>query len=281
MAEMTRYKEHQMFPPFDFGKWRAVDDRVRGGSSCSHLDPVKIDVKGHVVRASREDEKGKEMIRKSSNKLAARFWGHLDIKTLGGAGFASQVFRYSPHPVHFPRTKYAGIVISAMPDPLNFCKDTNQPSEFTVVIKTSPTSPILHHLKTSGSPRAAQLVYESRFILNKGDKTGMIPSEENFYLPWNDFKATYRGREINPEEPRWAPLDTSSIYEVSLMCRSNFGKQEGDFGLIITGISAWEKDSSNQETESGCLSVMTAWVRNVMGWDRGIRLEEGFDEKKA
>ncbi|KAK5691044.1 hypothetical protein LTR97_011696 [Elasticomyces elasticus] len=45
--------------------WTASDDSVRGGKSSSHLDISAAD-------------------------STARFYGHLDIKTLGGAGFASQ-----------------------------------------------------------------------------------------------------------------------------------------------------------------------------------------------
>ncbi|ELQ38769.1 CIA30 family protein [Pyricularia oryzae Y34] len=51
--------------PWDEAGFTAVDDRVRGGSSVSHL----------IVNADR---------------TAATFNGTLDTKTLGGAGFASQ-----------------------------------------------------------------------------------------------------------------------------------------------------------------------------------------------
>ncbi|KAF5653212.1 complex i intermediate-associated 30 [Fusarium sp. NRRL 25303] len=48
---------------WDSGLWTASDDRVRGGSSISHL---------------------------YTHPTQAKFYGHLDTKTLGGAGFASQ-----------------------------------------------------------------------------------------------------------------------------------------------------------------------------------------------
>lgn len=48
--------------------WTAVDDRVRGGSSRSYLDPIE-------------------------NSTYIRFAGTLDTTTLGGAGFASQSTR--------------------------------------------------------------------------------------------------------------------------------------------------------------------------------------------
>ena len=31
-----------VFPPWHFDRWTAVDDRVRGGASVSHLEPVKV-----------------------------------------------------------------------------------------------------------------------------------------------------------------------------------------------------------------------------------------------
>lgn len=33
-----------IFPPFDAPtRWRAVDDRIRGGSSTSHMEPIRHD----------------------------------------------------------------------------------------------------------------------------------------------------------------------------------------------------------------------------------------------
>ena len=35
-----------LFPPFHAPeKWRAVDDRIRGGSSTSHLEPIRHESK--------------------------------------------------------------------------------------------------------------------------------------------------------------------------------------------------------------------------------------------
>ncbi|KAJ5163946.1 uncharacterized protein N7500_005776 [Penicillium coprophilum] len=50
-------------PDWDINRWTASDDRVRGGSSVSKLEPTQEGVIFH---------------------------GNLDIETLGGAGFASQ-----------------------------------------------------------------------------------------------------------------------------------------------------------------------------------------------
>ena len=62
------HSDKQVFPPFKFDRWRAVDDRVRGGSSTSHLDPVHLHHSAEGTDLSTE---------KSAKGDAARFWGHL------------------------------------------------------------------------------------------------------------------------------------------------------------------------------------------------------------
>lgn len=60
-----------IFPPWDFSTWTDVDDRVRGGSSTSHLEPVHLD----------SDDQ-------SDKPSGAKFWGHL-----GKSRVAISVFR--------------------------------------------------------------------------------------------------------------------------------------------------------------------------------------------
>jgi hypothetical protein len=60
----------QVFPPWNFDRWRAVDDRVRGGSSISHFDPVEVDVQNEDAEVDLSTEK-------VSKGKAARFWGNL------------------------------------------------------------------------------------------------------------------------------------------------------------------------------------------------------------
>ena len=57
---------------------------------------------------------------------------------------------------------------------------------------------------------------------------------------WKDFAPTYRGRPAS-DAPQ---LDPAKIEEISIMCRSNFDKQEGDFSLRIQDITAVSSDSS-------------------------------------
>jgi hypothetical protein len=69
---MSKQKSLTLFGasnPWSAADWTSSDDRVRGGSSQSYLT---------VTPSS------------SSSPTTAHFHGTLDIKTLGGAGFASQ-----------------------------------------------------------------------------------------------------------------------------------------------------------------------------------------------
>ena len=54
-----------IFPPWDFSTWTDVDDRVRGGSSTSHLEPV------HLKAPS-----GSAL---SDKPTGAKFFGHLGM----------------------------------------------------------------------------------------------------------------------------------------------------------------------------------------------------------
>lgn len=69
--------------PWDSSLWVTTDDRVRGGSSKSHLFVI--------------------------NPELARFYGNLDTSTLGGAGFASQ---HSLGELDWDLSQYEGIAIS-------------------------------------------------------------------------------------------------------------------------------------------------------------------------
>jgi hypothetical protein len=73
LPEQQLAKSADIFPPWHFDRWRAVDDRVRGGSSISHLDRVECDsrVNSHEVMSEKE----------STGHSAARFWGNLGTCT--------------------------------------------------------------------------------------------------------------------------------------------------------------------------------------------------------
>ena len=69
-------------------------------------------------------------------------------------------------------------------------------------------------------------------------------------IPWKAFKATYRGRDIEPEEG----LKTKEIKKVGLMMRSFFDQQSGDFELPIVSIAAVKFSSSESEDEQPALA---------------------------
>ncbi|KAM3086899.1 hypothetical protein ACMFMF_000833 [Clarireedia jacksonii] len=59
------------------------------------------------------------------------------------------------------------------------------------------------------------------------------------FVKWDDLKPTYRGREKEDAKP----LDLKNIKRFSIMMRSFFGTQEGDFSLPILSISARRDES--------------------------------------
>lgn len=179
-----------IFPPFKKEDFKTVDDRIRGGSSES-----KITV----------SEDGKSII----------FYGTLDSRTLGGAGFASQSVEFD-NPLNYPQSKYDGIVI----DIANV--DTFGPHTFALNLKTTEPS-----YRDDGR-RQSSIVYESDFTIEK---------PQSLWLEWDSFKPTYRGK---PAEDAPA-LDTTHITEISLMCRSHFQKvANGPFHIKITSLKAYK-----------------------------------------
>ncbi|GFZ43214.1 hypothetical protein JCM24511_00933 [Saitozyma sp. JCM 24511] len=252
-----------IFPSWHFASWTAVDDRVRGGSSRSHLDPVEVDLRGESTKA-------------------ARFWGTLDIKTLGGAGFASQRYIFGPRPLSLPRNEFTGICLSVLPDKQSHIiapavspsHAGTQPTHFTLVLKTT-IRPEPNPPKVPPSPEPASLSYEATF----SSPSSLSSSPTEVCLEWLDFKVTYRGREVPRSDPRHEPLDPSGVYEMSLMCRSGFGKQEGEFGLVVLAIGGWRRDAKLKARE-GCWDGLRSWLGRCRAGTTGtgeIRLEG--DEK--
>jgi len=65
-----------------------------------------------------------------------------------------------------------------------------------------------------------------------GDK-----EDSKVFVKWDNFMPTYRGREQKDAKP----LDLKNVKRISLMMRSFFGTQEGDFSLSIASITAFKK----------------------------------------
>lgn len=234
---------HTIFPPFNVPAWRAIDDRIRGGSSVSHLDPYP------------SSSSEKDTAAAPAAATAVRFWGTLDTKTLGGAGFASQCYTFpGEQGLWLDTERYAGLGIEfdvaspAKHAPKQAGTGAGEPerlpppTRFTLVLKTSipPTRP--------DGRRQSTLSYEYTFTSHTSPTHA---STRRLTIPWSAFVPTYRGRPITPGDPEYTPLDPGSrthhghgkrmrggIRELSLMCRSDFGKQEGAFELVVRRIDA-------------------------------------------
>ncbi|KAK4547375.1 hypothetical protein LTR36_001031 [Oleoguttula mirabilis] len=174
--------------------WTASDDRVRGGKSQSYLD--------------------------CSNEKIGRFCGHLDIKTLGGAGFASQ--RTTGDNRKWDLSKYAGIKLDI---------EKGDKKRYTFILKDELLAP-----NPENGREQASISYEADFELPPPAQHGST-HDSFIFIPWESLKPTYRGKLKEDAEP----LDTKQIKRISIMMRSFFGTQEGDFTLSIRSITTIPK----------------------------------------
>ncbi|PWY72630.1 CIA30 family protein [Aspergillus eucalypticola CBS 122712] len=182
--------------PFFFGgpqrwssvDWTSSDDRVRGGSSQSYLS-----------------------INDDTN--TATFHGNLDIKTLGGAGFASQHTASTTE--LWDLSSYAGLELSV---------PKSDGHTYTLNLRDELQDP-----RPDGRQRSG-LVWEAKFKVEKG--------QTNVKLGWREFRPTYRGREVHMGRP----LILAGVKQFGIMIRSFFGEQEGDFELEIEWIRGIKKE---------------------------------------
>ncbi|KAF4990121.1 hypothetical protein FGRMN_8649 [Fusarium graminum] len=180
--------------PWDNSLWTASDDRVRGGSSISHLTV--------------------------SSPTQAIYHGHLDTKTLGGAGFASQRTK-GDLALDLSHTAGLQLVLGA----------GSSDHKFTLNVKDT-----IPGKRTDGRDEAG-VSWEVDFE---------APREGGVLLKtWDEFKATYRGRDV--EDPK--PLKVEDVKRISLMTRSFFDKQDGDFKLVVNSIAAVKKCNDDSEDE--------------------------------
>ncbi|PHH81527.1 hypothetical protein CDD82_588 [Ophiocordyceps australis] len=180
---------------WDPTEWATSDDRVRGGASQSYLSVT-------------------------SHRRAC-FHGHLDTKTLGGAGFASQ---HTAGTLALDLRDYEGIVVSiAGPDAADG-------KRYALTVKDE--LPPLGH----DGREQASVSWEAQFTAHK-------PGDVK--LAWDDFKPTYRGRPKHDCKP----LNRGDIQRIGLMMRSYFGKQSGDFSLNLHGILAWRHATDGYESD--------------------------------
>ncbi|KAK0366749.1 hypothetical protein LTR91_015073 [Friedmanniomyces endolithicus] len=209
--------------------WTASDDTVRGGKSRSDLEV-------------------------SAHGSSARFYGCLDIKTLGGAGFASQkatgewdLGEYVAIRVEVEKgDKFVRSCLllamwllmvgvgSATPSrcgfhgispPTSIRTNTRLP---TVILKDKLLPP-----DPENGREQATISYEADFEL----PSQTIPGDTHnrtVIIPFANLNPTYRGK-LKKDAP---DLDTKNIKQISLMMRSFFGTQEGDFSLTLKSLTA-------------------------------------------
>ncbi|KAJ5549014.1 hypothetical protein N7513_006248 [Penicillium frequentans] len=176
--------------------WTTSDDRVRGGSSISTLIC-------------------------SPSSLTAIFSGNLDIKTLGGAGFASQ--RTSGEDRTWDLSDYDGIEL--------VLDGRLMDGKFYTLTLKDEILP-----KRSDGREQSTVSWEFDFKA----------TEEKLFVRFSDLRPTYRGREKRDVEP----LDLKNIKRFGIMMRSFFGDQEGPFELGIVSISGLRLDKHSAQADS-------------------------------
>ncbi|EAW14971.1 CIA30 family protein [Aspergillus clavatus NRRL 1] len=152
----------------------------------------------------------------------AFFHGHLDITALGGAGFASQ--RTTDNRT-WDLSGYDGLALRI---------NGSDGQRYTLTLKDEVLP------KRADGREQSTLSWEYDFR----PSAGIAGGEERVLVKWADLKATYRGREKEDAEP----LDLSRVKRISIMIRSFFGTQEGDFELGIDSIAAFRTERYTDAT---------------------------------
>lgn len=204
--------------PFLPPPWTTTDDRLRNGASRSSLTALP--------------------------QNAALFAGHLDTKTLGGAGFASQFSPYSDHGglLGWDLTPYAGIEVEL---------GRGDGKIYTIVLKDEAPQGD----ENSGAEKSS-LSWEATVraplspppSLNIPPTTITTTKSTTLFFNWSAFKPTYRGK---PVDPPTHFLDTSAVKRIGVMMRSFFGEQQGKFELELRAIVARVEEKGNGDREEG------------------------------
>jgi len=183
--------------PWNVENWQEVSDTVRGGRSQATL----------------------KYINPSAPSDGVSFEGNLDSQTLGGAGFASQVYR---HPLSLPDMeneshRYSAFILEL--DPLQ--QDQHWLRTFTFGVRDAPLGP----------PNESAVIYQYDFTLSSLQKSNLSKLDQlvKIKIPFNRLVPTFRGRP-KPDEKPFNPTQTSPI---TFMARSFFNHQSGPFHLNI------------------------------------------------
>jgi hypothetical protein len=142
------------------------------------------------------------------NETQAIFRGNLDIKALGGAGFASQ--RTATDDYKWDLSSYDGIQISV---------DTKQSDnkKYTFIIKDTLLPP---DSKTGREQSTVSWEYDFVVARTSGNSgTNFV----DIWVPWDAFTPTYRGKECS-DVPQ---LKRASIKRYSIMMRRSAENESG------------------------------------------------------
>ena len=154
----------------------------------------------------------------------AIFSGKLDTKTLGGAGFASQA---TTPDSSWNLSAYDGIEVSI---------DNGDEKVYTLILKDEERNE-----RRDDGREQSSLSWEYDFRVPSAGPA-KLREEMRLFIPWNEFKPTYRGREKKDA----GSLKTGNVTRFSIMMRSFFDTQEGDFRVVLKSIAAVQ--SSDEET---------------------------------
>ena len=164
--------------------WITTDDRIRGGISQSHVSALP------------------------SN--SARFYGHLDTSTLGGAGFASQFCSAdADENWTWDLSKFDGIEVVV---------EKGDGKVYTLILKD-----VEQAAKREDGREKAGVSWEVEFRAGQNKRvqesekyTDILASEDiTIWVPWSEFKATYRGKEKKDA----GELKRGEIRKLGLMMR--------------------------------------------------------------
>ncbi|KAI1343024.1 CIA30 family protein-like protein [Xylariaceae sp. FL0016] len=169
--------------------------------------------------------KSQSYLDSSSSSNTVVFHGNLDIATLGGAGFAS---RRSPDPQGWDLSHYTKLRLGV---------GKSDGKRYTLILKDEVLP------KRPDGREQSTVSWEYDFTAQ----------ETTLDIAWADFKPTYRGK----PKPDAQPLKLSNIKRVSIMMRSFFGEQEGEFNVELESIAAVKPSNSLSEASSTDLKEET------------------------
>ncbi|GAA5988695.1 hypothetical protein JCM10908_003678 [Rhodotorula pacifica] len=235
----------------DWPAFEPVNDTIRGGASSSSW---KVDPTTNI----------------------GNFSGNLDITALGGAGFASQSATFEPPLRLGKRSRTAGLFITFLASSPSLARSPSvrpksqprQPHKLVLALKEEKP------LRRPDGRRESVTVYqytidlddyseeltltfgedeEKRGFGDEMEKEGKARTAVTVLAKWDQFRPTYRGR---PKEDA-DPLDPGQIYELSFMCRSNFGEQAGPFSFDVVSLAIAPRCASSS-------GGFRRWFRNIV-----------------